>query len=489
MQWQRRPVIYEINTCVWLHDLGERYQQTITLGNVPTQEWDALGALRVDAVWFMGVWERSPASAQISNANAAQQVEFRHALADFQPDDNIGSAYSVRAYTVAAALGGPEGLARARAELAARGLRVILDFVPNHVAPDHAWTTEHPEYFVRGAVNDLARAPEEFIERGGAIIANGRDPYFAPWRDVAQLNAFDDGLRAAAVATVQNIAAQCDGVRCDMAMLLLNEVFARTWGARAGAVPTTEYWNELIPAVKAQFPDFLFLAEAYWDLEFELMQRGFDYCYDKRLYDRLAHENAASVRGHLLGELDYQDRLVRFIENHDEARAAATFAPMQERAAAVIIATLPGAKLLYDGQLDGRKIKTPVFMRRRAPEPHNYELDMFYRALLKTVHADLFHAGEWRMCAVQGWSDNASNQNLLAWSWRHAARRMLIVINYSNRRSQGMVQALWDDLNGRVWRLSDALNGEVFLRDGAQMNQAGLFVDLDAWRFHFLEFE
>jgi len=77
----------------------------------------------------------------------------------------------------------------------------------------------------------------------------------------------------------------------------------------------------------------------------------------------------------------------------------------------------------------------------------------------------------------------------LAWSWRHAERRMLIVVNYSNRRSQGMVQALWDDLNGRVWRLADALNGDVFLRDGAQMNQAGLFVDLDAWRFHFLEFE
>jgi len=489
MAWRSRPVIYEIFTHVWLHELSERYQQPVTLGNVPAQEWDALRALCVDAVWLMGVWERSPEGIAVSNANASQQQEFRRALPDFQTGDNIGSAYCVRAYTVDAQLGGADGLARARAELAARGLKLLLDFVPNHVAPDHAWVTEHPEYFVRGAAEDLARAPQEFIERGAQIIANGRDPYFAPWRDVVQLNAFDSGLRAAALATVQSIAAQCDGVRCDMAMLLLNEIFARTWGARAGAVPETEYWRELIPAVKAQFPDFLFLAEAYWDLEFELMQRGFDYCYDKRLYDRLARENAESVRGHLLGGLDYQDRLVRFIENHDEPRAAATFAPMQERAAAVIIATLPGAKLLYDGQLEGRKIKLPVFFRRRASEAHDYELDMFYRALLKTVHADLFHAGEWRMCAVQGWSDNTSNQNLLAWSWRHAERRMLIVVNYSNRRSQGMVQALWDDLNGRVWRLADALNGDVFLRDGAQMNQAGLFVDLDAWRFHFLEFE
>lgn len=489
MQWRQRPVIYETNTYVWLYELSERYQQSITLGNVPSQEWDTLAALRVDAIWLMGVWQRSPAGIQVSNANAALQSDFQRALPDFRLQDNVGSAYCVRDYVVDAQLGGTEGLAKARAELAARGLRLLLDFVPNHVAPDHAWVMEHPEFFVRGTPEDLTRAPHEFFEHAGNVIANGRDPYFAPWRDVAQLNAFDVGLRAAALETVKTIAAQCDGVRCDMAMLLLNEIFARTWGARAGAVPETEYWRALIPAVKAQYPDFIFIAEAYWDLEFALMQQGFDYCYDKRLYDRLERDNAASVRGHLQAGLDYQARLVRFIENHDEPRAAATFAPLQERAAAVVIATLPGAKLLYDGQLDGRKIKLPVFLRRRAREPRNYELEMFYRALLKAIHADIFHDGVWQMCTVQGWSDNASNENVLGWAWRHGERRVLIVVNYSARRSQGMVQVPWDDMNGRVWRLADVLNGDVFLRDGNQLSSAGLFVDLDAWRFHFLEFE
>lgn len=489
MQWRQRPVIYEINTYVWLYELSERYQQSISLGNVPAQEWDALAALRGDAIWLMGVWQRSPAGIQVSNANAALQSDFQRALPDFRLQDNVGSAYCVRDYVVDAQLGGTEGLAKARAELAARGLRLLLDFVPNHVAPDHAWVTEHPAYFVRGTQDDLTRAPHEFFERGDNVIANGRDPYFAPWRDVAQLNAFDAGLRAAAIETVKTIAAQCDGVRCDMAMLLLNEIFARTWGVRAGAVPETEYWRELIPAVKAKFTDFIFIAEAYWDLEFALMQQGFNYCYDKRLYDRLERDNAASVRGHLQAGLDYQDRLVRFIENHDEPRAAATFAPMQARAAAVVIATLPGAKLLYDGQLDGRKVKLPVFLRRRAAEPRNYELEMFYRALLKAIHADVFHDGVWQLCAVQGWSDNASNENVLGWAWRHGERRVLIVVNYSARRSQGMVQVPWDDMNGRVWRLADVLNGDVFLRDGNQLSSAGLFVDLDAWRFHFLEFE
>lgn len=489
MQWRKRPVIYEIHAFVWLHELSERYQQTITLGNVPAQEWDALGALCADAVWMMGVWERSPAGREVSNANAALLSEFQRALPDFRAQDNIGSAYCVREYTVDARLGGAGGLARARAELAARGLRLVLDFVPNHVAPDHLWVTKHPEYFVLGTQDDLARAPHEFVERGGSVIANGRDPYFPPWRDVLQLNAFHAGLRAAAIETVREIAAQCDGVRCDMAMLMLNEIFAQTWGARAGAVPGRDYWRELVPAVKAQFPDFIFIAEAYWDLEYELMRQGFDYCYDKRLYDRLERENAASVREHLQAKPDYQEHLVRFIENHDEARAAAVFALPRERAAAVAIVTLPGAKLMYDGQFDGRKIKLPVFLRRRAPETRNYELDVFYRALLKTTHDDLFHEGEWHPCAVQGWSDNASNQNLMGWAWRHDRRRVLIVVNYSERRSQGMVELPWRDMDGRVWRLSDVLNGEVFLRDGNQLSSTGLFADLDAWRFHFLEFE
>ena len=487
MQWPKRPVIYEINTWVWLSDLRARYKQPLTLGNVPAQEWDALGALDADAVWFMGVWQRSPAGIAVSNANESLQEEFRRALPDYQLQDNVGSAYCVRAYTVDAELGGAEGLAQARAELAARGLRLILDFVPNHVAPDHAWATEHPEYFIRGDAADFARAPQEFFERDGSVIANGRDPYFAPWRDVAQLNAFDAGLRAAALETVLSIAAQCDGMRCDMAMLLLNEIFARTWGARAGAMPETEYWRDLIRAVKEKLPDTLFIAEAYWDLEYALMQLGFDYCYDKRLYDRLEHESAASVRGHLQAGLDYQDRLVRFIENHDEPRAAATFLPQRERAAALITLTVPGAKLLYDGQLSARKIKLPVFLARRAPEPHDYELDLFYRKLLKTVHANLFHDGEWELLQVQGWSDNASSQNLMAWGWQYENARALIVVNYSGARSQGMVKLTWDVLRGREWRMSDMLNGDVFIRDGSQMRQEGMYVDLDAWGMHLLE--
>lgn len=489
MQWRKRPVIYEIHTRAWLADLRARYHAPLTLGDVPAPEWAALAALHIDAVWFMGVWQRSPRGIEISNANAVLQTEFHAALPDYATADNVGSAYCVRDYTVDESLGGAAGLAKARAELAKHGIRLILDFVPNHVAADHAWALEHPNYFIRGTRADLEQLPGEFVRCGDNVIANGRDPYFPPWQDVIQVNAFNAEFRAASIETVKAIAAQCDGMRCDMAMLMLTDIFARTWGERAGALPETEYWRELIPAVKRISPDVLFIAEAYWNLEYELMQNGFDYCYDKRLYDRLVRDNAEAVNGHLVAGVGYQDRLLRFIENHDEARAAATFPPLQERAAAVIATTLPGAKLLYEGQLDGRKIKTPVFFNRRAAETKDYELESFYRALLKRLDSDLFHAGAWTLCPRSGWSDNPSHQNIVAWSWSQGNERALIVVNYAARRSQAMVQLPWDDLRNRVLRLADALNGDVFFRDGNELSDTGLFVDLDAWRFHFFLFE
>ena len=241
-------------------------------------------------------------------------------------------------------------------------------------------------------------------------------------------------------------------------MLMLNDVFRQAWSARAGRRLPTEYWQDLIPGVKARYPDVLFIAEAYWDLEYELMQKGFDYCYDKGLYDRLVHDDAESVRAYLTAGLDYQDRLVRFIENHDEPRAAATLSGPKEHAAAIVVATAPGAKLIYDGQIEGRKVKLPVFLARRPAEPRDDALIAFYRSLLSTIHADLFHEGEWHLCERYGWPDNASFHDIRRWGCWLAGERTLVVVNLADHRSQAMVQLPWDDLRGRTWRLVETLN-------------------------------
>jgi glycosidase len=485
--WPKCPLVYEINTWVWLDELSLKEKRSLTLASVPDAEWDRIASLGFHAVWLMGVWERSPEGIRISMAKNGLVADFRRALPDFADRDNVGSPYCVRRYVVDAHLGGPEALAAARNKLARRGLRLILDFVPNHVAPDHPWVVEHPAYFIQGTLDDLRADPNSFIALPGGVYACGRDPYFPAWEDVLQLNAFNEGLRSAVIDALSDIAEQCDGVRCDMAMLLMNSIFERTWGSRAGPKPDSDYWPQVIPAVKTRNPDFRFIAEAYWDLEWELQRQGFDFCYDKRLYDRLEHDPAESVRLHLCADLAYQEKLLRFIENHDEPRAAAAFLPEKNRAAAVVALTLPGARLIHEGQLEGRRVKLPVFLARRPDEPQDAELLAFYRKLLDALRRGDFLQGNWALCERTGWEDNASCLNLVAWCWQKERSRCLIVVNLSETSAQALVKVPWPDLEGAVRRLRDIFTSAVYERNGNEMNAQGLYVDLPAWGFHFLE--
>ena len=466
------PSLYEINTWPWLESLGRRFNRTVQLGDVPAEVWDEIGSWQFDVVWLMGVWQRSPEGERIARQIPELQVEYRNALPDVTDADIVGSPYCVHSYVVDEHLGGPEGLQAARRELANRGMAMILDFVPNHVARDHPWTRDHPEYFIH--------------EEDGSI-ACGRDPYFPPWTDTAQLNVFDAGLRAASIDTLKSIAAQCDGVRCDMAMLVLNEVFRKTWGERAGAMPATEFWSDALAAVHAISPEFVFGGEVYWGMEATMQALGFEYCYDKDLYDKLLRDDAGAVLERLSSDISYQRKLLRFLENHDESRAAKAFGE-RERAAAAVIATVLGAKLFHEGQIDGWTVKTPVQLGRRLDEPRNTELCDFYWLLLHTCRDPLFHDGEWALAERTGWPDNQSHRNILAWTWSLDEQRAIVAVNYSGGAAQARVHVAWDDLTGKTWRLADVLTSEVYARSGDELTSEGLYVDLPAWGLHILRF-
>jgi hypothetical protein len=344
-----------------------------------------------------------------------------------------------------------------------------------------------PELFVRGSDDDLRADPAAWMAAGGQVLAHGRDPYFPPWPDVVQLNAFSPALRAATAKTLGDIADQCDGIRCDMAMLMINDVFAKTWGTRAGAAPPEEFWPAVIGELREHHPQVVLAAEAYWDMEWELQQQGFDFCYDKRLYDRIIERDVSAVRDHLRADTGYQARLLRFLENHDEPRIASRMDPAAERAAAVSIATLPGATLWYEGQFEGRRVRPPVFLARRPDEPADPELAAWYRRLLAVVDGHRIRAGTWQLLEAGGWPDNQSCGNLLAWSWSGAGdERHLVVVNMSGQPAQGLIPLPWPGLAGRDWRLEDLLAGAEFVRDGGELAAAGLFVDLGPWQFHLL---
>ena len=322
----RYPSLFQVNTRVRLAELEAVLGRPATLDDITDTELDALARDGFDLVWFLGIWQTGPAGRAVSrrtptgwpSTGACCPTSARR-TSSAPPSPSATTTFT------------PTSAAMSRwracgSGCGSRGLRLVLDFVPNHVAPDHPWVDEHPEFFIEASEEQLAAQPWNYrafeTANGRRILAYGRDPYFAGWPDTLQLNYGNPALQEALLGELRRVAGQCDGVRCDMAMLVLPEIFERTWG-----IATTPFWPRATAAVRAEVPSFLFLAEVYWDLEWTLQQQGFDYTYDKRLYDRLVAGAARPVREHLYAGLDYQDHLARFLENHDEPRAAATFTP------------------------------------------------------------------------------------------------------------------------------------------------------------------
>lgn len=490
--WPEKPIIYEINTWVWLDSLSRGYNWPVTLENLPDHALDEIVDTGCNVVWLMGVWWRSPAARASAGKYAA---EYRPALPDLTHDDIIGSPYAVGAYLVDENLGGARGLAKFRQRLHERGILLILDFVPNHIATDHAWVRVHPDYLVLGSPSDLKKNPGNYFSARSAtgqliVVAHGRDPYFPGWIDTTQLNAFNKGLRAAVLATLLDIAAQCDGIRCDMAMLMLNEVFKRTWGDHITSAPDQEFWDDIIPAVHAQFPDFQFIAEVYWGMEARLQELGFAYTYDKHLYDLVMQGKVSEIRAHLTAGVDYQRRSIRFIENHDEARAAETLGSQRSQPAATLVCTLPGGALLHQGQFEGRRVKLPVQIGRQPYEPVQEELHAFYKRLLAEIRHPIYAEGEWRLFEVVPGQNNESHKNLIAYGWQQNGAYRLVVVNLTGVQSQAHVRLEgWPDIPQHDWHLNDVLNGDLYLRQGDLLDGVGLYVDLAPYQSHIFDFE
>ncbi len=233
----RYPSLYQINTRLWLNELSHALGRPATLDDVPEAELDRLAALGFDWIWLLSVWQTGLAGQQVSRGNAEWRREFKDTLPDLREEDIAGSGFAITGYTVHENLGGDAALTRLRERLGKRGLKLLLDFVPNHTALDHQWVESHPEYYVAGTELDLARAPQNYtrVKRkgGDCLLAYGRDPYFAGWPDTLQLNYGNPATQEVMIGELRKISGQCDGVRCDMAMLVLPDVFERTWGLRA----------------------------------------------------------------------------------------------------------------------------------------------------------------------------------------------------------------------------------------------------------------
>ena len=480
----RYPSLYQINTRVWMTELSRQIGRRATLDDIPDSALEAIAARGFDWVWLLSVWQTGVAAREVSRTNPQWRHDFQETLPDLRDDDIAGSGFAITAYTVHQELGGDIALARLRGRLRRLGINLMLDFVCNHMAIDHCWVQEHPDYLVSGSEEDLGRAPQNYFRGSSAeasrIFAYGRDPYFDGWPDTVQLNYGNPDLQQAMIGELTRMAQQCDGLRCDMAMLALPEVFQRTWGIQA-----PPFWSVAIDCVRRDHPGFVFMAEVYWDLEWTLQEQGFNYCYDKRLYDRLHAADAKSVRGHLHAGLEYQDHLARFLENHDEPRAAAVFPFDQHRAAAVITYLSPGLRFLHEGQFEGRLKRISPHLVRAPQEPVNVDIARFYASLLAVLRLPTVRDGRWWLleCAP-AWDGNWTNDSFIAFAWeRSATERLIAIVNYSDHQSQSRVLLPFTNLTGTV-HLQELIGTQSFDRDSSELNGNGLYVDLPAWGTH-----
>jgi glycosidase len=473
------PSLYQINTRVWLTELGQVLGRPATLDDIPDTELDQLSRLGMDWVWLLSVWQTGLAGRQISRNQPQWRREFQETLPDLHDEDIAGSGFAITAYQVSDALGGDLALARLRKRLQNRGLRLMLDFVPNHSALDHPWVAAHPEFYVAGNPDDLAREPQNYVriegKTGSLILAHGRDPYFPGWPDTLQLDYSQPDTQEAMIAELKKVASCCDGVRCDMAMLLLPEVFKRTWGKSI-----QPFWPGAIQQVREQVPNFCFMAEVYWDLEWTLQQQGFDYTYDKRLYDRLRDGRTQPIREHFYAGLDFQNKLARFLENHDEPRAAATFATDKHQAAAVVTYLSPGLRFFQQGQFAGYKKHISPHLCRGPKETADPTLEAFYQRLLAVLRQPLARNGNWQLLeCTPAWDGNWTSTCFLAFSWSlPAGDRLLVAINYAPNQSQCYVRLPFDDLASSPWRFQDQLGSDTYDRNGSGLRSSGLFLDM-----------
>jgi glycosidase len=487
-KFRPHPHLYEINTWAWLEDLSRRAGRRVSLADVPDSEWNRLAGLGFDLIWLMGVWERSAESRREFRGDAASFANFQKALPGATMDDVVGSPYSIRRYQPDSRIGDWASLDATRVKLSARGLRLILDFVPNHVALDHPWILEHPEYFIQGSADDFARDPAAFYRAetylGTRFIARARDPYFPPWRDVAQLNHFHPNTRAALLTELTAIAKHCDGFRCDMAMLVLNDIFARTWASHldGAAPPVREFW----PDVRAALPEAILLAESYWGTERRLIDLGFDFVYDKSLYDALRADDPSRVRACINSDFAFQSHLARFLENHDEDRSTADFSSEELAAAATLIATLPGLRFYYQGQLQGRRIRLPIALSHAATEAADPAIEGLYRQLLRISNETVFHAGAWRPLKAEDIGDGTPS-NLIVYDWQTENCWKLIVVNLAGEASQARIHLGERIVPGRRYRFNDQLNQAVYLREADELRGPGLYVRLEAFHAHLFE--
>lgn len=423
-------MILEINTVNFLYKLSKKYNKNtdklLKISEVPVEEWQKVtydGIIKY--IWLMGIWQRSKLSRKIALQNVKQYLPL---LQNPQKTDFLGSAYSIVNYVPDPIIGNFKDLLKVKNLLNKLGVGLILDFIPNHLSLDNEYINE--PIFVEVGFDEYIKNPDLFyvVPENTRFIAYGKDPFFPPWTDTLQINIFSKKAQKILLKQLRKISKYADGVRVDMAMLLLKDIFYNNWKEyiKEGK-PEEEFWQIATNSI-----DMLFIAEAYWNTENKLLELGFDYTYDKKFLDSIMDfiykHNFQQIRYCLSLNINFQRKLVRFLENHDEERIASKIDENKARCILPLFFTCPGMKMIYWEQFEGQTIKIPVQILRSID---NYKPIQLYQKLIEIYFKiqEIIEKGTFFFLKVNQIFDD-SYQNILSYGYKLENKTLFIVINF-----------------------------------------------------------
>jgi ADP-glucose type glycogen/starch synthase len=483
--WMPRTVMLAKAVFVWLYQLSERYGREIRrLDQIPDEELDSLRAFGFSGLWLIGIWQRSEASRRIKHLHGRHHVS--------------ASAYAIHDYRIADELGGEAALDNLKSRCEQRGIHLACDVVTNHTGIDSQWMRQHPEWFIQAtnppypgysySGSDLSgdsrlciqiedgyynhsEAAVVFCRRdlhSGEVryIYHGNDGTHLPWNDTAQLNFLLPQVREAMIGVILETAKRFGIIRFDAAMTLAKKHFQRLWyplpdggegipSRSAWALSNqefdqlfpVEFWREVVERIKAEQPDTLLVAEAFWLMEgYFVRTLGMHRVYNSAFMNMLKREDNSNYRKTLSEILAFDpailQRFVNFMSNPDEETAIEQFGNSDKYfCVATLLCTMPGLPLFAHGQLEGLREKYGMEYSR--PEWHEETdqrlLNDHWRQIAPLLRERQVFSGAEDFQLYDFISEHGIEEAVYAYSNAGGGRQVLVLCNNSPHRIQGHI--------------------------------------------------
>jgi len=534
--WMPRTVLMAKSTYVWLAQLSQKYRRDIrTLDQIPDEELNEMAGRGFSSLWLIGLWKRSKASLKIKQLYGQVQV--------------AASAYAIDEYVVADDLGGQGALENLKARCRQRGIDLACDVVTNHTGIESAWLRDHPDWFIqlpylpypgyRFTGPDLSEDPAYSIQiedgyydhseaavvcryqhrHNGEVrfIYHGNDGTHLPWNDTAQLNYLLPQLREAMIQLIIRVARDFRIIRFDAAMTLAKRHFQRLWfpvpGGGAG-VPSrqdyamipeefnrcfpVEFWRELVDRVRAEVPDTLLIAEAFWLMEgYFVRTLGMHRVYNSAFMNMLKREENAKYRETIRNILEFDpailQRFVNFMSNPDEKPAIEQFGDGDKYfCVATLLATMPGLPMFGHGQIEGFTEKYGMeYLAPRYQEQQNQQLiERHQREVFPLLRKRALFSGASSFQLYDFNSVFGIEEDVFAYSNRLEDRTVLILCNNSHKYISGRIGSpvtmadkdgipfQWAcamDLQQEFVLMTDLASGRHYLQPSWQLKDGGEF--------------